>query len=97
MPDPVKRVKKILGVTRTVEKGYDPVNEVYDKNYKKVTTSRGDKLKVKEKTKDSKGRKRKLKTTYKGYSGMFSSIPDVVKKKTFTAKGGGKKKTKEQL
>ena len=89
---PVKQTR-----TRTVEKGYDPVNEAVDPGYKKVVITRGDKRIVKEKYTDESGRKRKLKTKYKGYSGTFVAQPDVVVSKTFTAKGGGDGRQKEDL
>ena len=82
---------------RTVEKGYDPINEAVDPGYKKVVVTRGDKRIVKEKYTDESGRKRKLKTKYKGYSGTFVAQPDVVVSKTFTAKGGGDGRQKEDL
>tara|TARA_R110002167_G_scaffold109573_1_gene279442 strand:- start:30 stop:479 length:450 start_codon:yes stop_codon:yes gene_type:complete len=82
---------------RTVEKGYDPINEAVDPGYKKVVVTRGNKRIVKEKYTDESGRKRKLKTKYKGYSGTFVAQPDVVVSKTFTAKGGGGGRQKEEI
>jgi len=83
--------------TRTVEKGYDPVNEAVDPGYKKVVIIRGDKKIVKEKYTDETGRKRKVKTKYKGYSGTFVAEPDVAVSKIFKAKGGGGGHQKEDL
>ena len=82
---------------RTVEKGYDPVNEAVDPGYKKVVIIRGDKKIVKEKYTDETGRKRKVKTKYKGYSGTFVAEPDVAVSKIFKAKGGGGGRQKEDL
>ena len=52
---PVKQTR-----TRTVEKGYDPVNEAVDLGYKKVVIIRGDKKIVKKKYTDETGRKLKV-------------------------------------
>ena len=82
---------------RTVEKGYDPINEAVDPGYKKVVVTRGNKKIVKEKYTDESGRKRKVKTKYKGYSGTFVAEPDVAVSKTFTAKGGGDGRQKENF
>ena len=82
---------------RKVNKGYDPVNEVEDPGYKRVETRRGDKLIVKEKYIDDTGRRRKLKTIYEGYSGLWTTKPDIVSSKTFTAKGGGKGRVKQDM
>jgi len=89
---PVKQTR-----TRTVEKGYDPVNEAVDPGYKKVVIIRGDKKIVKEKYTDETGRKRKVKTKYKGYSGTFAAEPDVAVSKIFKAKEGGGGRQKEDL
>mgnify|MGYP003626318720 CR=1 FL=1 len=67
----------------------------YPSNQEVVT--RGNKRIVKEKYTDESGRKRKLKTKYKGYSGTFVAQPDVVVSKTFTAKGGGGGRQKEEI
>lgn len=74
---------------RNVEKGYDPINEVEDAGYKRVEINRGNKTIVKEKYVDDTGRRRKLKTKYKGYSNIFSGKPDVIVSQKFIAKGGG--------
>ena len=87
----------LLFQKRTVEKGYDPINEAEDPGYKKVVITRGNKKIVKEKYTDETGRRRKVKTKYKGYSGTFVAQPDVVVSKTFTAKGGGDGRQKEDL
>ena len=80
---------------RNVEKGYDPMNEVDDPGYKRVEVRRGDKMIVKEKYIDDTGRRRKLKTKYKGYQHIYSDQPNVVVSKKFTAKGGGQGYQKE--
>ena len=82
---------------RKVNKGYDPINEVEDPSYKRVDTRRGDKRIVKEKYIYVTGRRRKLKTIYEGYSGLCTTKPDVVSSKTFTAKGGGKGRVKQDM
>ena len=82
---------------RTVEKGYDPINEAEDPGYKKVVITRGNKKIVKEKYTDETGRRRKVKTKYEGYKGTFSAQPDVVVSKKFTAKGGGEGRQEENL
>ena len=82
---------------RKVDKGYDPINEVEDPGYKKVETRRGDKMIVKEKYTDDTGRRRKLKTTYEGYSGLWTTKPDVVVSKQYTAKGGGQGRVRQDM
>ena len=80
---------------RNVQKGYDHINEVDDPGVKRVEVRHGDKMIVKEKYIDDTGRRRKLKTKYKGYQNIYSDEPNVVVSQKFTAKGGGQGYQKE--
>jgi len=64
---------------------------------KTVTRTTKSKTVVKNKFKDEFGRKRKLKTTYKNSGDLLSVGHDKVTKQVFKAKGGGKKKEKDNI
>lgn len=64
---------------------------------KTVTRTTKSKTVVKNKFKDEFGRKRKLKTTYKNSGDLWSVGHDKVTKQVFKAKGGGKKKEKDNI
>ena len=81
---------------RTVVKGTDEYGDITP-GLKTVTIIKGDKKILKQKLTDSDGTKRKLKTKYKGYRQKWTLKPDKEVSKTFTIKGGGSKRRKENL
>ena len=86
-----KQGKARREVTKGVDEFGDPCVTC-----KQVTISTPNKEVVKKKYIDEDGTRRKLKTTYKDRSSIYTLSPDVATKTTFTMKGGGIKKRKER-
>jgi len=83
--------RKRREVTKRVDEFGDPCVTC-----KQVTISTPNKQVEKKKYIDEDGTRRKLKTTYKDRSSIYTLSPDVATKTTFTMKGGGIKKRKER-